>query len=75
MASILTYEVTTAVALFAWVAYAWLGGWRAALPRMALDVPAVAAAAIYTSENTNKHVASLADQLGHMPDIAHRGAT
>ena len=73
VASILTYEVTTAVALFAWVAYAWLGGWRAALPRMALDVPAVAAAAIYTSENTNKHVASLADQL-HMPDIAHGGA-
>lgn len=74
VASILTYEVTTAVALFAWVAYAWLGGWRAALPRMALDVPAVAAAAIYTGENTNKHVASLADQLGHMPDIARGGA-
>lgn len=74
VASILTYEVTTAVALFAWVAYAWLGGWRAALPRMALDLPAVAAAAIYTGENTNKHVASLADQLGHMPDIARGGA-
>jgi hypothetical protein len=73
VASILTYEVTTAVALFAWTAYAWLGGWRAALPRMALDVPAVAAAAIYTEQNTNKHVASLAEQLRHIPDIAREG--
>jgi hypothetical protein len=73
VASILTYEVTTALALFAWTAYAWLGGWRAALPRMALDVPAVAAAAIYTEQNTNKHVASLAEQLRHIPDIAREG--
>jgi hypothetical protein len=73
VASILTYEVTTAVALFAWTAYAWLGGWRAALPRMALDIPAVAAAAIYTEQNTNKHVASLAEQLRHIPDIAREG--
>ena len=73
VASILTYEVTTAVALFAWTGYAWLGGWRAALPRMALDVPAVAAAAIYTEQNTNKHVASLAEQLRHIPDIAREG--
>jgi hypothetical protein len=74
VASILTYEVTTAVALFAWTAYAWLGGWRAALPRMALDVPAVAAAAIYTGENTNKHIESLDEQLRHIPDIAREGA-
>ena len=74
VASILTYEVTTGVALFAWVAYAWLGGWRAALPRMALDIPAVAAAAIYTGENTNKHVETLAEQLGHVPDITSEGA-
>jgi hypothetical protein len=74
VASILTYEVTTGLALFAWVAYVWLGGWRAALPRMALDVPAIAVAAIYTSENTNKHVASLTDQLRHLPDIASGGA-
>lgn len=73
VASILTYEVTTAVALFAWTAYVWLGGWRAALPRMALDIPAVAAAAIYTEQNTNKHVASLAEQLRHIPDIAREG--
>jgi hypothetical protein len=74
VASILTYEVTTALALFAWVAYAWLAGWRAALPRMALDVPAIAAAAIYTGENTNKHVESLAEQLRHLPDVARDGA-
>jgi hypothetical protein len=74
VASILTYEVTTGVALFAWTAYAWLGGWRAAFPRMALDVPAVAAAAIYTGENTNKNVESLAEQLRHVPDIAREGA-
>jgi hypothetical protein len=74
MASILTYEVTTGLALFAWTAYAWLGGWRAALPRMALDVPAVVATAVYTSQNTNKHIASLADQLRHIPDIAREGA-
>jgi hypothetical protein len=72
--SILTYEVTTAVALFAWTAYVWLGGWRRALPRMALDIPAVAAAAIYTSENTNKHITSFADQLAHIPDIVSGGA-
>jgi hypothetical protein len=74
VASILTYEVTTVVALFAWIAYVWLGGWRAALPRMALDIPAVAAAAIYTAENTTKHVRDLSEQLGHIPDIAREGA-
>jgi hypothetical protein len=74
VASILTYEVTTVVALFAWTAYVWLGGWRIALPRMALDVPAVAAAAIYTAENTNKHVRDLSEQIGHIPDIAREGA-
>jgi hypothetical protein len=74
VASILTYEVTTGLALFAWTAYAWLGGWRAALPRMALDVPAIAAAALYTREHTNKTVESLAGQLGHVPDIAREGA-
>jgi hypothetical protein len=74
VASILAYEVTTVVALFAWTAYAWLGGWRAALPRMALDIPAVAAAAIYTGENTNKHVETLAEQLRHVPDVMREGA-
>jgi hypothetical protein len=74
VASILTYEVTTVVALFAWTAYTWLGGWRAALPRMALDIPAIAAAAIYTGENTNKHVETLAEQLAHIPDVAGDGA-
>lgn len=74
VASILTYEVTTGVALFAWTAYVWLGGWRAALPRMALDLPAVAAAAIYTGENTNKHIETLSEQLRHLPDIARDGA-
>jgi hypothetical protein len=74
VASILTYEVTTAIALFAWIAYAWLCGWRAALPRMALDIPAVAAAAIYTSENTNKHIETVAQQLAHIPDVAGDGA-
>jgi hypothetical protein len=74
VASILTYEVTTAVALFAWTAYVWLGGWRRALPRMALDIPAIGAAAIYTSENTNKHITTLGDQLAHIPDIVSGGA-
>jgi hypothetical protein len=74
VASILTYEVTTVVALFAWTAYVWLGSWRAALPRMALDLPAIAAAAIYTGENTNKHVRDLSEQLGHIPDVVREGA-
>jgi hypothetical protein len=74
VASILTYEVTTGVALFAWIAYVWLGGWRAALPRMALDIPAVTAAAIFTSETTNKNIASLTEQLRHLTDIAREGA-
>jgi hypothetical protein len=74
VASILTYEVTTGLALFAWVAYPWLGGWRAALPRMALDLPAVAVAAIYTAENTNKPVYGIGDQLRHVPDVASGGA-
>ena len=73
-ASILTYEVTAVVALFAWTAYVWLGGWRSALPRMALDIPAVAAAAIYTGENTNKHITSLSEQIQHIPKIAREGA-
>jgi hypothetical protein len=74
VASILTYEVTTGLALFAWTAYVWLGGWRAARPRMAMDIPAVAAAAIYTREHTHKHVESLADQLRHVLDVARDGA-
>ena len=74
VASILTYEVTTGIALFAWTAYVWLGGWRAALPRMALDIPAVAAVAIYTAETTIKPIYSLADQLGQIPHVAREGA-
>ena len=74
VASILTYEVTTGVALFAWTAYAWLGGWRKALPRMALDVPAVVAVAIFTANTTIKPIYGLADQLGQVPDVAGGGA-
>lgn len=74
VASILTYEVTTGVALFAWTAYVWLGGWRAALPRMALDIPAVVLVAIYTAETTIKPVYGLADQLGQVPDMVRDGA-
>jgi len=74
VASILTYEVTAGVALFAWTAYVWLRGWRAALPRMALDIPAVAAVAIFTARTTIKPIYGLADQLGHVPDIARDGA-
>jgi hypothetical protein len=74
VASILVYEVTTGLALFAWVAYVWLGGWRVAGPRMAMDIPAVAAAALYTREHTNKHVESIGDQLSHVLDIAREGA-
>jgi hypothetical protein len=74
VASILVYEVTTGLALFAWIAYVWLGGRRRALPRMALDVPAVAATAIYTGENTNKHVETITAQLDHVPDVAGQGA-
>src|SRR5215210_1480095 len=74
VASILTYEVTTGVALFAWTAYVWLGGWRGALPRMALDIPAVIAVAIYTAETTIKPVYGLAAQLGQVPDMVRDGA-
>jgi hypothetical protein len=74
VASILVYEVTTGLALFAWVAYVWLGGWRAARPRMAMDIPAVAAAALYTREHTNKHVESIGAQLSHVLEIAREGA-
>jgi hypothetical protein len=74
VASVLTYEVTIGIALFAWIAYVWLGGWRAALPRMALDVPALVASAIYTAETTIKPIYGLADQLGQVPDVARGGA-
>ena len=74
VASILTYEVTTGVALFAWIAYVWLGGWRKALPRMALDIPAVVAVAIFTAETTIKPIYGVADQLGQVPDVAGDGA-
>jgi hypothetical protein len=74
VASILTYEVTTGIALFAWTGYVWLRGWRPALPRMALDIPAIVAVAIFARENTQKHVATVADQLRHLPDIAGGGA-
>ncbi len=74
VASVLTYEVTVGVALFLWTAYVWLFGWRAARPRIALDLSAVGLAALYTKENTNKHVESLADQIGHLPDIVGDGA-
>lgn len=73
-ASVLTYEVTAAVALMLWTAYVWLAGWRPALPRMALDLSAVGAAAIYTGENTNKHIESFSEQVGHVPEILRGGA-
>jgi len=74
VASILTYDVTAPVALFAWTAYAWLGGWRAALPRMALDIAAVVGVAIYAAANTTKPIVGLADQLGHVPTVIRDGA-
>ncbi len=74
VASILTYEVTTGVALFLWPAYVWLAGWRPALPRLALDVSVVSLAALYTKENTSKSVESLSEQIGHLPEIAGDGA-
>jgi hypothetical protein len=73
-ASVLTYEVTTGVALFFWLSYVWLAGWRPALPRALMDVSAVSAAAIYSKENTYKYVGSFTEQVEHIPDILRDGA-
>jgi hypothetical protein len=73
-ASVLTYEVTTGVALFAWLAYVWLAGWRVALPRALMDVSAVGAAAIYSKEHTFKHIASFSEQLDHVPTMLRDAA-
>ena len=73
-ASILTYEVTTAVALFAWTSYVWLDGWRPAWPRALIDVSAVSAAAIYSAETTVKPIESFSDQVEHSFDILREGA-
>jgi hypothetical protein len=73
-ASILTYEVTTAVALFAWTSYVWLEGWRPAWPRALIDVSAVAAAAIYSAETTVKPIESISSQVEHSFDILREGA-
>jgi hypothetical protein len=73
-ASVLFYEATTALAAILWPAYVWLHGWRPALPRAAMDVAAVGAAAIYSLENTNKDKFPLSDQVGHIPKLLREGA-
>jgi hypothetical protein len=73
-ASVLTYDATTVVAAMLWPAYIWLSGWRTAWPRALMDLSAVGAAALYTRDHTNKHVADLGDQLAHVPDIVREGA-
>jgi hypothetical protein len=73
-ASVLTYDATTVAAAMLWPAYIWLGSWRAAWPRAVMDLAAVGAAALYTRDHTNKHIADLSDQLAHVPDIAREGA-
>ena len=73
-ASILAYDATTFLAAALWPAYVWLYGRRPALPRAAMDLAVVAAAAIWTASNTKKHIADFADQVGHIPDIAREGA-
>jgi hypothetical protein len=73
-ASVLTYDATTVVAAMLWPLYIWLAGWRTAWPRALMDLAAVGAAAAYTAAHTNKHVADLADQLAHVPDILREGA-
>ena len=72
-ASVLVYETTTGVALFCWLIYAWRAGWRPAAPRAVMDVCAVAAAAIWSSEHTNKYIAPFGDQIAHIPDILREG--
>jgi hypothetical protein len=73
-ASVLFYETTTAVAAMVWPAYIWLHGRRPALPRAAIDVAAVGAAAIYSLENTRKDTFPLSEQLGHIPKLLREGA-
>jgi hypothetical protein len=73
-ASVLFYEATTALAAVVWPAYVWLFGWRPALPRAAMDVSAVGAAAIYSLENTNKDKFPLSEQVGHIPKLLREGA-
>ena len=73
-ASVLVYESTTGLALFLWPLYVWLAGWRPALPRAAMDIAAVAAAAIWSSAHTEKYIAPFSDQLAHIPDILGEGA-
>lgn len=74
VAAVLTYDATAAVAGTLWVLYLRLGDRRAAWPRALMDLAAVGAAALWTAENTHKHVADLSDQLAHLPDIARGGA-
>jgi len=72
-ASVLVYESTTGVALFLWLIYLWRAGWRPAAPRAAMDVCAVAAAAIWSSDHTYKYIAPFEDQIAHIPDILRDG--
>ena len=73
-ASILAYDAVTLVALMLWPAYVWLHGWRAALPRAAMDILAVGAAAVYTAATTVKDVHSASEQLDHAVEILSEGA-
>ena len=72
-ASVLVYESTTGVVLFLWLIYVWREGWRRAAPRAAMDVCAVAAAAIWSSEHTYKYIAPFGNQIAHIPDILRDG--
>jgi hypothetical protein len=73
-AAVFTYDATATVALLLWPIYFWKAGRRAGLPRAAMDVAAVGAAALWTKAHTTKDVRDVADQIGHIPDILGGGA-
>ncbi len=76
VASILTYEVTTALALFAWIAYAWLGGWRARAPSNGARRPGGRRGGdLHAGEHQQVRARPSRAQLRHVPDMLGRAPT
>jgi len=75
VASILTYEVTWAVALASVCLYAWRSSWRTALRRWPLDILGVGAAVAYSASNTIRPISPLHDQIAAIPEMARGAAT
>jgi len=73
--SVLTYEITAPVIVFASLLYVIVGGWREARFRWAADVATVALGMSWVATHTNRTVSGLSADVAHLREIIEAAPT